>query len=87
MVARSVRHGMGATLAHMDAATIDQLAMTHRHADGEFEMAHVDDERIDGLRLRQYACSCGFTAAVLTRVAEEQQGQSWPFQFRTAHLS
>lgn len=71
----------------MDAAAIDQLEITHRHADGAFEMSHVDDERIDGLRLREYSCSCGFTAAVLTRVAEEQQGQSWPFQFRAAQLS
>ena len=47
-------------------------------------MQHVDDERIDGLKLREYACSCGFTAAVLTRVAEEQPGQSWPFRFREA---
>jgi hypothetical protein len=47
-------------------------------------MEHQGDERIDGLQLREYACACGFSAAVLTRVAEEQQGVSWPFQFRSA---
>lgn len=61
----------------------DQVAITHRHADGEKTMNHADDERIDGLRLREYTCPCGFSLAVLTRVAEEQQGHSWPFAFRT----
>ena len=61
----------------------DQVDMTHRHDDGEQAMQHIDDERIDGLRLREYACACGFSAAVLTRVGDENQGQSWPFSFRT----
>jgi hypothetical protein len=62
---------------------MEQVELTHRHADGEQPMQHQDDERIDGLQLREYTCTCGFSAAVLTRVAEEHQGQSWPFQFRS----
>jgi hypothetical protein len=46
-------------------------------------MRHEDDERIDGLRLREYSCDCGFSAAVLTRMETERPGTSWPFQFRT----
>jgi hypothetical protein len=61
----------------------DDVRMHHHHAeDGEQVMQHVDAERIDGLKLREYTCSCGFTAAVLTRVEEELPGQSWPFRFR-----
>jgi hypothetical protein len=63
---------------------IDEVGMTHRHADGERPMRYQDDERIDGLRLREYSCDCGFSAAVLTRVPEEHQGESWPFNFRTS---
>jgi hypothetical protein len=66
---------------------IDHVVITHRHADDETEMRHVDDERIDGLRLREYTCDCGFSAAVLTRVAEERPGESWPFAFRSTQLS
>jgi hypothetical protein len=62
---------------------IDEVGMNHRHDDGERPMRHEDDERIDGLRLREYSCDCGFSAAVLTRVDSERQGASWPFQFRT----
>jgi hypothetical protein len=62
----------------------DHVEMTHRHADGDEPMAHVDDERIDGLQLREYTCPCGFSAALLTRVAEAHQGESWPFRFREA---
>lgn len=58
--------------------------MVHRHDDAERPMRHVDDERIDGLRVREFSCDCGYSVAVLSRVAEEQQGQSWPFAFRTA---
>jgi hypothetical protein len=65
----------------------DDLVVTHRHADGEEPMQHLADDRVDGLRLQEYACPCGYSAAVLTRVAEEQQGHSWPFQFRSAPLS
>jgi hypothetical protein len=63
----------------------DQLLVQHRHDEGDQHvMQHVDDERIDGLKLREYTCTCGFTAAVLTRVPEEQPGHSWPFRFRSA---
>ncbi len=62
---------------------IDEVGMIHRHDDGERPMRHEDDERIDGLRLREYSCDCGFSAAVLTRVDREHPGTSWPFQFRT----
>jgi hypothetical protein len=61
----------------------DEVGMNHRHADGERPMRHDDDERIDGLRLREFSCDCGYSAAVLTRMDSEQQGKSWPFQFRS----
>ena len=61
----------------------DEVAMIHRHADDERPMRYQDDERIDGLRLREYACDCGYSAAVLTRSESERPGPSWPFQFRT----
>jgi len=66
---------------------VEEVGMMHRHADEERPMRHVGDERVDGLRLREYTCECGYSAAVLTRVAEQQQGQSWPFQFRSAPIS
>jgi hypothetical protein len=62
---------------------IDEVGMIHRHDDGERPMRHGDEERIDGLRLREYSCDCGFSAAVLTRMETERPGTSWPFQFRT----
>ena len=62
---------------------IDEVGMTHRHADGERPMRHQDDERIDGLRLREFSCECGYSAAVLTKTEAERPGASWPFQFRT----
>ncbi len=65
----------------------EQVSIRHRHDDGEEPMLHVDDERIDGLRLREFTCRCGFSAAVLTRVAEERQGERWPFAFRTPSIS
>lgn len=63
---------------------VDEVAMVHRHDDGERQMRHLDDERIDGLRLREFTCDCGYSVAVLTRVQEEQQGKSWPFAFRSS---
>jgi hypothetical protein len=71
----------------MDAVMNDDVTISHSHADGEQPMDHVSDERVDGLRLQEYTCSCGFSAAILTRVTEERQGQSWPFQFRSPPLS
>ena len=62
----------------------DQVAVTHRHADREQPMRHIEDERIDGLQLRQYTCTCGFSAALLTTVSEEPQGERWPFRFRSS---
>ncbi len=62
---------------------IDEVGMIHRHADGERPMRHEVDKRIDGLRLREYACECGFSAAVLTKVDAERPGQRWPFSFST----
>ena len=56
----------------------DQVDMTHRHTDGEQAMQRVDDERIDELYVRQFTCTCGFTAAVLTRAADEQPAPRWP---------
>ena len=62
---------------------IDEVGMIHRHSDGERLMRYQDDERIAGLRLREYSCDCGFSAAVLTKVDTEVPGKSWPFAFRT----
>jgi hypothetical protein len=57
----------------------DEVMLAHRHVDTEEPMRHVEDERVDGLRVSEYACSCGFGAALLSRVDEEQQGASWPY--------
>jgi hypothetical protein len=62
----------------------DEVQVTHRHGDNEEPMNPVDDGRIDGLRVRQYACACGFAAAVLNRVEDQEQGASWPYRFQTA---
>lgn len=61
----------------------NDVTVTHQHADEERAMQHVEDERVDGVRLRQYACDCGYTAAVLTRLEQERVGASWPFEFRS----
>jgi hypothetical protein len=60
----------------------DHVAVTHAHGGGDQPMQAVDDERIDGLRVREYTCVCGFTAAVLNRVEDEEPGAKWPFNFR-----
>jgi len=60
----------------------DDVGMTHRHGEDERPMSHYDDSHVDGLRVRQFACECGFVAAVLSRVEDEAQGGSWPFSFR-----
>ena len=62
----------------------DEVQVTHHHGDNEEPMNAVDDGRIDGLRVRQYACECGFAAAVLSRVEDQEQGASWPYRFKTA---
>jgi hypothetical protein len=62
----------------------DEVQVTHHHSDNEEPMNAVDDGRIDGLRVRQYACECGFAAAVLSRVEDQEQGASWPYRFKTA---
>jgi len=61
----------------------DEVLVAHRHIDTEEPMKHVDDDRVDGLRVREYTCICGFGAAVLSRVDDEEQGASWPFTLRT----
>lgn len=62
----------------------DEVQLTHRHGDSEEPMNAVDDGRIDGLRVREFACSCGFAAAVLSRVEDEEPGVAWPFKFQTS---
>ena len=62
----------------------DEVQVTHHHADDEEPMNRVDDGRIDGLRVRQYSCACGFTAAVLSRVEDEEPGVSWPYRFEAS---
>jgi hypothetical protein len=61
----------------------DEVMLAHRHVEGEEPMRNVEDERIHGLRVAEYACSCGFGAAVLSRADEEQQGASWPYALKT----
>ena len=56
--------------------------MVHRHEDEERPMRHLDDERIDGLRVREYTCDCGYIAAVLTRVRDEVPSERWPFSLQ-----
>jgi hypothetical protein len=62
----------------------DEVLITHRHLENEEPMDAVDDGRIDGLRVRQYACACGFAAAVLSRIEDQQPGMSWPYTFETS---
>jgi hypothetical protein len=62
----------------------DEVQVTHRHGDDEEPMNPVDDGRIDGLRVRQYACGCGFAAAVLSRVEDQDPGVAWPFKFQAS---
>jgi hypothetical protein len=59
----------------------DEVQVTHHHGESEEPMNAVDDGRIDGLRVRQYACACGFAAAVLSPVEDQEQGASWPYKF------
>ena len=61
----------------------DDVLITHRHPDAEQPMLSVDDTRIDGLRVRKFACDCGFGAAILSKVEEGQPGTSWPFTFES----
>jgi hypothetical protein len=62
----------------------NEVMVAHRHVDTEEQMKHVEDERIDGLRVSEYTCSCGFGAAVLSRVDDEEQGMSWPYVLKAA---
>lgn len=62
----------------------DEIVLTHRHDDAErHQMAAGNESRVDGLRVREYECPCGFSAAVLSRTTEEQIGPSWPFRWST----
>jgi hypothetical protein len=58
-----------------------EVLVSHSHGDGHEEMRPVDDDRVDGLRVREYSCTCGFVAAVLSRVDDEEPGASWPYAF------
>jgi hypothetical protein len=62
-------------------ATGDAVVIQHRHDDFERPMAPVDDSRVDGLRVRQFSCECGFGAAILSRNDPEEPGSSWPIPF------
>ena len=61
----------------------DELLLTHRHEETQEPMHDVRDGRIDGLRVREYACGCGFGAAVLSRAEDEEPGARWPNQFKS----
>jgi hypothetical protein len=56
----------------------DSLAITHGHANVDEPMRAASDERIDGLRVREFVCACGFVTAVLNRVEDEEPGARWP---------
>ena len=60
----------------------DEVTVIHRHGDGEQPMLPVGDDHVDGLRVREFACSCGFGTAVLSKVESESQGASWPYTMR-----
>ena len=60
----------------------NEVMLAHRHVDTDEPMRHVEDERVDGLRVSEYTCSCGFGAAVLSRVDEEKQGPAGPTRCR-----
>jgi hypothetical protein len=62
----------------------DEVQVTHRHGESEEPMNAVDDGRVDGLRVRQYACACGFAAAVLSKVKDQEPGVTWPYRFQPA---
>ena len=61
----------------------DEVRITHRHGDDDEPMDAVDDGRIDGLRVRQYTCRCGFAAALLSPVEDQKPGLSWPYRFES----
>jgi hypothetical protein len=63
---------------------VDDVALTHAHSDIEQAMHPVGDDRIDGLRVREFACACGFAAALLSRVDDIDPGPSWPYAFPPA---
>lgn len=63
---------------------VDEVLVTHAHGDAQQEMRPVDDDRVDGLRVREYACTCGFVAAVLSRVEDQEPGTTWPYAFQPA---
>jgi hypothetical protein len=62
----------------------DEVQVTHRHGDNEEPMNPVDDGRIDGLRVRQYACTCGFVAAMLSRIEDQEPGLTWPYTLQAS---
>jgi hypothetical protein len=59
----------------------DEVVIQHRHQNAERPMAPVDDSRVDGLRVRQFSCDCGFGAAILSRNDPDEPGPSWPIRF------
>ena len=67
-----------------DPTTADEVVIQHRHPNAEAPMARVEDSRVDGLRVRQFSCECGFGAAILSRNDPDEPGPSWPIQFGAA---
>ena len=59
----------------------DDIEIAHRHDDEATAMRTTDENRVDGLIVRQFTCDCGYVAAVLSPVDDEQPGSSWPFAF------
>lgn len=61
----------------------DEILITHQHRDTErHRMAPGNESTVDGLRVREYECPCGFSAALLSRNRDVDPGPSWPFRWR-----
>ena len=60
---------------------MNPVSIEHAHADEARTMELVRVERVDGLAVEHYACGCGHTIIVLSRVDGERQGASWPLNW------
>lgn len=60
------------------------VKVEHPHQDRGQVMELVRVERVDGLALEHYACTCGHAVILLSRVDGERQGPSWPVQWLQA---
>lgn len=59
----------------------DEVVVEHAHEDGRGAMELARIERVDGLLVRHYLCTCGHRIVVLAQIEGEQQGTSWPMHW------